>query len=94
MLECLHELGYIYIYGNNFSLTNIMLNSRHDRVSLFSFERCIPYKDVLSGTHRPRERLSCFSGDARFASVNKMRMLTSSRRDDMINLIQMLIYFR
>ena len=49
VLECLHEIGYVY--GNNFALSNVVLNSRHDHVSLFSFERATCYKDTLKGTH-------------------------------------------
>lgn len=92
MLECIHEIGYIY--GNNFALSNIVLNAKHDKVSLFSFERCTPYKDVLKGKHNPMTRLQYFAGDAKFSSVQQMKMLSSSRRDDLINLMQMLIYFR
>lgn len=82
------------MYGNNFSLSNVVLNSKHDTVSLFSFERCIQYKDMMKGTHKPMERLKFFAGDAKFASVQQMRMYTSSRRDDLINMMQMLIYYK
>lgn len=92
VLECLHEIGYIY--GNNFALSNVALNSKHDKVSLFSFERCMPYKDTNTGTHLKQERLQFFAGDAKFSSVQQMKMITASRRDDLINLMNMMIYFR
>lgn len=92
MLECLHEIGYIY--GNNFALSNVALNAKHDKVSLLSFERCQPYKDTNTGAHLKMERLPFFAGDAKFSSVQQMKMVTASRRDDLINLMHMLIYFR
>lgn len=67
MLECLHEIGYLY--GNNFALSNLVLNSKQDKVSLFSFERAVPYKDVVKGTHNSQQRLPFFAGDAKFASI-------------------------
>jgi hypothetical protein len=67
VLECLHEIGFIY--GNNFALSNVVLNSRHEKVSLFSFERVMPYKDILKGTHNSMTRLQFFAGDAKFAST-------------------------
>jgi len=38
--------------------------------------------------------MSFFSGDVKFASVNQMLMRTSSRKDDLINLITVLMYFK
>jgi len=66
-LESLHEIGYVY--NNNFSLTNIVLNNKHDRVSLFSFERCMPYIDKITKHHLPRTQVPFFSGDAKFSSI-------------------------
>lgn len=40
------------------------------------------------------QKLDCFSGDAKFASVQQMKMLSASRRDDCINLMYLLIYFK
>lgn len=45
--EMLHDAGYTY--GNNFSLTNIILDRSGERFTLLSYERCLPYKDVMSG---------------------------------------------
>ena len=39
-------------------------------------------------------KLPFFTGDAKFASVQQMKMQTPSRRDDILNLMYMLIYFK
>lgn len=92
VLELLHDVGYVYC--NNFALSNIVLNTRHEQASLFSFERCTSYINRETGEHLKNEKLPYFSGDVKFASINQMQMHSSSRRDDLINLLSMLIYFK
>eukprot|EP00347_Sterkiella_histriomuscorum_P021417 403334049 len=92
-LECLHDSGYVY--GNNFSLSNLILNEREDQLSLFSYERCQEYRDPQTLEHYKQKRGSTFSGDAKFASINQMKMYTpSTRRDDLINLFYLMVYLR
>ena len=81
------------MYRNNFALSNIILNPKHDSVSLFSFERSTCFINTETGEHLKLENLPFFSGDVRFSSTNQMKMYSSSRKDDLINLISLLMYF-
>jgi len=67
ILEILHDAGYAY--GNNFSLSNVVFEEYGERASLFSFERCLRFKDIDSDECIPQKRATHFSGDAKFASV-------------------------
>lgn len=91
-MECVHEIGYIMC--NNFSLSNIVLSAKHDKVAFLSLDRCIPYKDTARDHHFPLKPVNMFQGDVKFSSIYQMKMYTSSRRDDLINWMYMLIYLR
>jgi hypothetical protein len=91
-MECVHEIGYIMC--NNFSLSNIVLSAKHDKVAFLSLDRCIPYKDLPRDEHHPLKRVNMFQGDVKFASIYQMKMYSSSRRDDLINWMYVLIYLR
>lgn len=94
-LQTLHRLGYLY---NDLKPENICVgnpNNGHpdsSNIMLIDFGITQRYVNYLN-QHLPYMRGKCFEGNLKFASKNAFTYSQLSRRDDLISLCYMLVYF-
>ena len=50
------------------------------------------WQDKDTGEHMPQKELPSFGGNLYFGSVNQLKFLRTSRRDDLHSLMYMMIY--
>ena len=85
MLDCLmvlHQHGFVH---REVKLQSFMLNGRC-KVQLIDFSLSIRYRDPNTGEHYPKQRGRFFCGTIRYGSVNALRLISQSRRDDLESL--------
>lgn len=90
-IEYIHQKGLIHrdIKPDNFVMG---MGNKANTIHMIDFGLSKLYKDVDTGRHkRMREGLSLI-GTARYASINALRGIEQSRRDDMESLGYVLIY--
>lgn len=91
-LEQAHSAGYIY---NDLKLDNILVgNSKgkelsHLRLIDYGFASKYRKKDK---THMKEESTDVFRGNMIFASINQFKFKITSRRDDLISLLFMMVF--
>jgi serine/threonine protein kinase len=88
-----HKSGTIY---NDLKLQNILIDfddkTQEPLVTLADFGFASSYLK-LHGEHiNERQSVKKFRGNLMFSSVNQMEFMTTSRRDDMIALCQLILY--
>lgn len=90
-LECLHSSGYIY---NDLKHSNIMIdldNKNELDVTLIDFSHTTKYLDMKDNHISNGHRLQQFQGSIIHASVDKMNLMRTSRKDDIISLCYLMI---
>ena len=91
-LQVIHTAGYTY---NDLKLDNILVgNSKGSHLDMlrlvdFGFAARFLKKD---GTHMPVQETEYFRGNMIFASINLFNFQVTSRRDDLISLVYMLVF--
>lgn len=90
-IEKLHKYGYIHrdIKPDNFVMG---CNSESDRVFLIDFGLSRKYIDSLSGAHVGYGDGKPLIGTARYSSINNMRGIDQTRRDDLESLLYVWIF--
>ena len=88
-LEELHSHGYLH---NDIKADNLVTSRNHtdNRLYLIDFGLSSPYK--INGTHVIYCENTNFKGSAFFSSMNNLRGIRSSRRDDLEALGYVLVY--
>lgn len=86
ILEGVHKKGFVH---NDIKPENIMINN--SEIWLIDFEFASRY--LQDGEHIEQEDVDYFKGNMFFASHNRMCFKTASRRDDLISLLYLLVYY-
>ena len=94
LLEKLHEKGYIH---NDLKPDNVMIGDPEDpesfyQIHLIDFGLSTKFLNE-DGSHVKQHNDVNFRGNTIFSSKNAFMGITLSRRDDIISLVYMLIYF-
>lgn len=103
ILEQIHESGYIY---NDLKLDNLLIGyndqlpSEHIAgncfeyvsISIVDFGFVTRYADETNMKHLPVQNVKVFRGNIMFASPNQLNFRSTSRRDDLISLVYLMIY--
>ena len=91
ILEHLHNKGFLHrdIKPDNF-IMGIGPNSKFLYICDFGF--CKMYRNPNTLAHLPMQKTGGITGTPRFASINALKELTQSRRDDLESLGYVLIY--
>ena len=92
-MKVVHEHNFIHrdIKPDNFMIGDNW-NSRN-QVFIIDFGLAMRWKDDETGEHNPYVENVDSCGTWRYDSINSMNHVTTSRRDDMISIGYMLIYF-
>ena len=90
-IEYLHRSNFIHrdIKPDNFLMG---INRRENQVMVIDFGLSKQYRDPDTGLHIPCQKTNNMTGTARYASLNAMRGIEQSRRDDMEALGYVFIY--
>ena len=100
-MESIHQAGYIY---NDLKPDNILLDYGLDleklsksgknlNINVIDFGFSTRNVVKSTGKHIEKSRLDTFRGNMIFASINQLNFFSTSRRDDLISLVYLLIYF-
>lgn len=91
-LETLHKKGYVHrdIKPDNFVIGT---GRSASTIHLIDFGVATPYADYVTGVHRPYSDGRELLGTVRYASINAHRGIVHTRRDDLVSLCYVLIYF-
>ena len=104
ILERVHATGYVY---NDLKLDNLLLdfgkNYKHllsdtedifysYNVNMIDMGFATRYIDKNSGQHISKKYVETYHGNLFFSSLNHLSFVCTSRRDDMISLLYLLIY--
>ena len=103
MLQQIHSAGYVY---NDLKLDNILVGFRDKIPStqtskdalktcslhLVDFGYATRYISRRTGQHIEKSDVSNFRGNMIFGSVNQLNFMKTSRRDDLMSLVYMLVY--
>ena len=93
-LEMLHSIGKIY---NDLKMDNVLISPdlkpprTLNRYTLIDFGLCSDYLES-NGDHKTNENQGMFQGNLALASANALEYMTTSRKDDLISLLYLLIY--
>lgn len=89
-LEYIHSVGYVH---RDLKTENFLLGSgcNSQRIYLIDFGLSSRYL-TTDGTHREMATGKCFLGTSRFASLRTHQGFSQSRRDDMEQLVYIMIY--
>lgn len=91
-IEYLHERGYIH---RDLKPDNMLIgrSHHHNQIFLIDYGLAKKYRSNHSGTHITFKEGGKLVGTARYASINSHLGYSLSRRDDLISLGYILIYF-
>lgn len=103
MLESVHAAGYAY---NDLKLDNLMVGFQsklakgyteenafsNASLHLLDFGFATRFIEKTTGQHIQQEEVETFRGNMIFGSLNQLNFLKTSRRDDLISLLYMLVY--
>lgn len=103
IFEQIHSQGYIY---NDLKLDNLLIGYKDklpdkyvetncfDKVdiSIVDFGFVTRYMDDTNKKHLPVQNVKVFRGNIMFASPNQLNFRATSRRDDLISLVYLIIY--
>ena len=91
-VRLLHNAGFTH---NDICLANILGGFRH-QLTQFSSLHLADYGSAaeyrIGGAHIFQTTVDSYAGDIRFSSVNQLKNLTTSRRDDLISIFYLLLY--
>lgn len=98
-MKTIHSAGFTF---NDLKLDNIMVDYgasinyesanvfKNIGIHLIDFGYAQPY--MVDGVHISKTRADKFRGNFIFASISQLRFKTTSRADDMISLVYLLVY--
>ena len=86
--EILHKLGYTH---GDIKLQNICFDRHTDSYTLIDFALAIKIFH-RNGTHKTQKRAMGFTGNTFFASESMVNLMSTSRKDDLESLLQLLCY--
>ncbi|KAH9465538.1 hypothetical protein Pst134EA_013419 [Puccinia striiformis f. sp. tritici] len=90
-LEQIHSRGYLH---RDIKPENLLLGKRDNQIYAIDFGLAKRYRDPLTHEHnRYIDGKKTLTGTVRYASINTHRGIEQSRRDDLVALSYMLIYF-
>ena len=104
IVERIHKTGYIY---NDLNLDNLLLdydfNVDHKQskigdffekhsVNIVDVHFATSYKDDYSKVHLNQKTLKSYRGSVLFSSINQLNFQSTSRRDDIISILYLLVY--
>ena len=90
IIKQFHELGFLHL---DIKPDNVLIGEKdNQQLCLIDYGISEKYTDE-NDKHRPQENLEHISGNLVFISKNALEFKTQSRRDDLICLLYMLIFF-
>ena len=82
----MHNAGFVH---NDIKPDNLMIQNNEIRIIDFGYAQSY----LQDGMHIENEDVEKFKGNIFFASHNRMQFKSASRRDDLISLVYLLVYF-
>ena len=95
ILSKVHDAGYIY---NDLKLANILVgnhkgsSSSLNELRLCDFGFASKFIDEATGKYYEEDETDVFRGNMIFASLNQLKFMNSSRRDDLISLCYLMVF--
>jgi len=100
-MESMHQAGYIYndlkpdniLLDYNLDLDKLSRSGKNLNINVIDFGFSTRNINKTTNKHIEKSRLDTFRGNMIFASINQLNFCTTSRRDDLISLVYLLMYF-
>ena len=94
MISCLEYMHQKRVIHQDLKPENFMVgrDAKAGQVSIIDFGLSKTFVDPETGAHNPMKEHKSLTGTARYASVNAMKYMEQSRRDDMESLGYIILY--
>ena len=94
MISCLEYMHQKRVIHQDLKPENFMVgrDAKAGQVSIIDFGLSKTFVDPETGAHNPMKEHKSLTGTARYASINAMKYMEQSRRDDMESLGYIIIY--
>lgn len=104
ILEQIHAIGYVY---NDLNLENILIDCKKDakqdmttsndifdmyNITLVDMSFATLYLKEQTKQHLSKKTLESYRGSVLFSSLNQLNFYMTSRRDDLISLLYLMVY--